>query len=155
MIAGDFASPVRGVDRGFIARQRGRGVPDAAIARMGGWCVIDVRAVSPDPVLAAIERIERLAKPTLPIHAMSIPDVAQILRHIAEQYGITPEDILGHSHSQEYVEPRHEAFAVVYELNRYTLAELGRLFDKTSNGIAYGLKRHYERLRLRGPGRDW
>jgi chromosomal replication initiation ATPase DnaA len=86
---------------------------------------------------------------------MSIPDVAQILRHIAEQYGITPEDILGHSHSQEYVEPRHEAFAVVYELNRYTLAELGRLFDKTSNGIAYGLKRHYERLRLRGPGRDW
>lgn len=155
MIARDFGSPSRGIDRGFVARQRARGFPEAAIARMGGWCLEDVQAVPHDPCLGAIVRPDKVSKPLWPMDALAIPDVAEILRHIAEQYDITPADILGHSHSQESVEPRHEAFAVVYELNRYTLDELGRIFNKTGNAVLYGLRRHYERLRKRGPGRDW
>ena len=36
-----------------------------------------------------------------------------------------------------------------------TLNGLADLFNKTPKGILYGLRRHYERLRDRGPGRDW
>lgn len=154
-VARDFASSTRGLDRGFIARQRARGFPESAIARMGGWCLEDVRAVPHDPKLGAIARPDKERRPAVPIKAQALFDVAEILRHIAEQYDITPEDILGHCHSAECVEPRHEAFAVVYELNRYTLVELGRIFNKTGNAILYGLRRHYERLRKRGAGRDW
>lgn len=154
MIARDFAAPGRGVDRGFVARQRARGTPESAIARMGGWCLADVQAIPVDPNMVPVPR-EEPAPPVERLHALEIPDVADILRHVAEQYDVTISDILGHSHSQETVEPRHEAFAVVYELNRYSLVELGRIFNKTGNAILYGLRRHYERLRHRGPGRDW
>lgn len=144
MIARDFASAVRGIDRGFVARQRARGTPEAAIARMGGWCLADVQAVPRAPLMFAVPQ----AEPTLaaPLEALTIPDVAEILQHIAEQYDVTPEDILGPSHSPECVRPRHEAFAVVYELNRYTLAELSGIFRKTDRAILYGIKTHYERL---------
>lgn len=155
MMARDFASPVRGVDSGFVARQRARGTPEAAIARMGGWCLADVAAVPRDPVAYAIPRPAPLPEAAETLVASEVPDVAEILAHIAEQYAIAPADILGPSHSQEYVEPRHEAFAVVNELNRYTLKDMAGLFNKTPNAIIYGLRRHYERLRFRGPGRDW
>jgi hypothetical protein len=155
VIARDFASPSRGIDRGFIARQRAKGTPEAAIARMGGWCLADVRAVPHDPFIQPVPRPEPAPKPVAALDALAIPEVAEILRHVAEQYDVTVNDILGHSHSQESVEPRHEAFAVVYELNRYTLDDLGGIFNKTGNAVLYGLRRHYERLRHRGPGRDW
>lgn len=155
MIARDFASPSRGIDRGFIARQRAKGTPEAAIARMGGWCLADVQAVPHDPFIQPVPRPEPAPEPAAALDALAIPEVAEILRHIAEQYDVTVNDILGHSHSQESVEPRHEAFAVVYELNRYTLADLGSIFNKTGNAVLYGLRRHYQRLRDRGPGRDW
>lgn len=153
MIARDFASPGRDIDRGFVARHRARGTPDAAIARMGGWCVSDLQAIPRE--LDAVERPALVIVPAPPLDAMAIPEIAEILQHVAEQYDVTPEDILGYSHSQEYVPARHEAFAVVYELNRYTLKELGGLFNKTGEAILYGLKRHYERLRTARPERDW
>lgn len=154
MIARAFPLPARFIDGGYIARQRARGFPESAIARMGGWCLSDVQAVPHDPCMSPVPKANKDRRPVLQTDAMAIPEVAEILRHIAEQYDITPEDILGHSHSQETVEPRHEAFAVVYELNRYSLDELASMFNKTGNAILYGLRRHYERLRKRGPGRD-
>lgn len=155
MIARAFPLPARFIDGGYIARQRAKGFPESAIARMGGWCLEDVQAVPHDPNLGAIVRPDKERRPVLKTDAMAIPEVAEILRHVAEQYCITPEDILGHSHSQESVEPRHEAMAVVTELNRFTLDELAAMFNKTGNAVLYGLRRHYERLRKRGPGRDW
>ena len=155
MIARDFASPVRSVDRGFVGRQRAKGFPDAAIAKMGGWCPADVQAVPRDPFVVAVDRAPPSPEPAEPLDARAIPDVAEIIRHVAEQYDVTPADILGHSHSQETVEPRHEAMAVVHELNRYTLAQLGSIFNKTDNAILYGLRRHYERLRSARPERQW
>ncbi len=155
MLARDFSSPRRTPDMGFVARQRAKGFPESAIARMGNWNVEDVKAVPHDPNLGAILRPEKERLPVLKTDALAIPEVADILRHIAEQYDVTEDDILGHSHSQETVEPRHEAFAVVYELNRFTLDEISSMFNKTGNAILYGLRRHYERIRKRGYGRDW
>lgn len=142
----------RGIDPGFIALQRAKGTPDAAIARMGAWCLSDVQSVLNAPPVHAEER---KPQPRQPLNAMTIPDVAEILIHIAQQYDISPADILGHSHAAEIVEPRHEAMAVVKELNRYTLAEMGELFNKTGEAVLYGFRRHYERIRTRGYGRDW
>lgn len=146
MIASGYATANRGVDKGFVARERAKGTPDAAIARMGGWCVTDVLAVPYAPAARAFPRPERPAPAPPRRDARADPDVAAILAHIAEQYEITQADILGYSHAACHVEPRHEAFAVVWELNRYTLEELGQLFNKTANAITYGLKRHYARL---------
>lgn len=152
--ARDFPAVARGVDLGFVARHRARGTPEAAIARMGGWCVDDVHAVQ-TPSVRAFPRPEPKGAPVKRLDAMAIPQVAEILRHIALQYLVPVVAILGDTHLQEVVEPRHEAFAVVWELNRFTMAELASMFNKTPPGIAYGLHRHYERLRERGPGRDW
>jgi hypothetical protein len=147
-ISHDFATANRGPDRGFVARERAKGTPDAAIARMGGWCVSDVLAMPQEPAARAFPRPERPVPSRAPPrrNASIDPEVAEILAHIAEQYEVTPEDILGHCQIAGYVEPRHEAFAVVWELNRYTADELGLLFNKTPNAITYGLRRHYERL---------
>lgn len=155
MNARDFPAPARGVDLGFVARQRARGTPEAAIARMGGWCVADVQAVTGDPTVRAFDRLPPRPPLTIRLDPMAIPEVAEILRHISDQYLVSISAILGDSHLQEYVEPRHEAFAVVWELNRFTLAEMASMFNKTPPGITYGLYRHYERLRERGSARDW
>lgn len=155
MLARGFPAPHRTPDGGFVARQRAKGTPESAIARMGGWCLSDVQAIPHEPSLTALARLAAAPKVARALDALSIPDVVEILTHIAEQYGVTVEDILGHSHAQQAVEPRHEAMAVVFELNRYTLAQLGSIFNKTGNAVAFGLRRHYQRLRFRGPGRDW
>jgi hypothetical protein len=151
--ARDFPVTARGIDAGFVSRQRLRGIPEAAIARMGGWCVADVHAVPPDPFLIAADRPAPL--PQSPLIASEVPAVCEILRHVAEQYDITVADILGDSQAQEIVAPRHEAIAVVCELNRFTAKQLAELFNKTVPGITFGLRRHYERINTRGYGRDW
>jgi DnaA-like protein len=150
----DLAATTRTVDHAFVTRQRARQIPDAAIARMGNWCLADVTAVPLAPPISAVEPIP-LSQRATQLAACAIPDVWEIIRHVAEQYEVAPEDILGHSHIQEHVAPRHEAMAVVFELNRYTLKQLGQIFNKTDNAILFGLRRHYERLRTRGPVRDW
>jgi hypothetical protein len=149
MIATGYATANRGVDFGFVAKERDKGTPEASIARMGGWCLADVLAVPLDPAARAFPRPKPVIIPRPPARkdASLDPDVRDILAHIAEQYGVTQADILGHSQAAIYVEPRHEAFAVVWELNRYTLEEMGALFRKTANAITYGLKQYYARLR--------
>lgn len=154
MNARDFPVVSRGVDLGFVARQRAKGTPEAAIARMGGWCVADVLAV-PNPDIKAVERGCLHLVEASRLRAIDVPVVYEILRHIAQQYLVTIPDILGDSHQQEFVEPRHEAFAVVWELNLFTTAELAEMFNKTVPGITFGLRRHYERINTRGYGRDW
>ncbi len=136
------------VDPDFVALHRMKGRPDSVIAQMGGWCQADVKAIPRSG--AAYERPEPV-KPIL--NAEAIPEIMEIFCHVAEQAGISPYDILGHSHSSWIVEPRHEAMAVVNELNRYTLNEMSQIFRKTPNAILYGLMRHYERLQV--PMRDW
>src|SRR4051812_44965705 len=84
MIARDFASPVRAIDRGFIDRHRAKGTPEVHIARMGGWCLADVQAVPHAPAMVAVVRPEPKAAPSPKLEAMAIPEVAEILRHIAE-----------------------------------------------------------------------
>lgn len=150
--ARDFPVLARGVDLGFVARHRAKGTPEAAIARMGGWCVDDVLAAE-TPAMQAMERPAPTPQPRL--RANDIPEVVEIISHIAEQYAITVSDILGDSHVQDVVAPRHEAFAVVWELNRFTAKQLAEMFNKTVPGITFGLRRHYERINTRGYGRDW
>lgn len=151
--ARDFPVTARGIDLGFVSRQRSRGIPEAAIARMGGWCVADVQAVPADPFLIAADRPAPMPNP--PLRAVDIPAVCEILDHIAQQYEITVSDLLGESREQYVVAPRHEAYAVVWELNRFTAKQIAELFNKTVPGITFGLRRHYERINTRGYGRDW
>lgn len=155
MSVGIYATANRGVDPGFVARQRARGVPDSATAVMGGWCLADVQAIPPElpaPPLARYEPKPVQDEPRL--MAMMIPDIAQLIYHLAEQNFVSPEDILGPSHAPDIVRARHEAFAVVYEMNRYTLDQIGQIFNKTGSAILYGLKAHFRRLSA-GPEREW
>jgi len=152
-VARDFPVTARGIDTGFVSRQRARGIPEAAIARMGGWCVADVQAVPADPFMVVADRAAPTPTPVL--RPLEIPAVLEILRHVAQQYEITVADILGPSQVQEIVAPRHEAIAVVWELNRFTAKQLAEMFNKTVPGITFALRRHYERINTRGYGRDW
>lgn len=141
-----FATSRRGPpDPAFIATHRALGRSDRTIAYMLQVALEDVTGVSAEPVsLCAVER-PAAAKP-MPLDALSIPDVAEIIYHIAEQYYITPGDIMGPSHRPDIVAARHEALAVVRELNRYSLRDLAEMFGKTNTAVHYGLERHYRRL---------
>ena len=143
--AGRFVTSRRGAaDPGFIADQRSLGRSDHTIAAMLGVALEDVTGVKAATVeLVAVER-PKIIQPRLRAH--EIPEVAAIICNIAEQYGVRPLDILGPSQRPEHVEPRHEAMAVVFELNAYTLRQMAEIFNKTNPAILHGMREHYKRL---------
>lgn len=124
----------------------------ASLAKITGYPETTVKPLFDARGLMAIERVAPLQKPLV---ASQIPDVWEILQHVAEQYDVSIPQILGPSHDPYIVEPRHEAMAVVYELNSYTLKQLAEIFNKTDNGVLNGIKAHFRRLETRGPGGGW
>ncbi len=70
----------------------------------------------------------------------------EITRRVAEQHGLTLDDMFSRSRSREIVWPRQQAWAEIYATGRFSyprIAELFGGFDHTS--VMHGLKQHRAR----------
>lgn len=70
----------------------------------------------------------------------------EIATSIAEQYGVTVEDLKGQSRHAYVTTPRLAAYAAAIETGRYSLAQIGRFFGgRDHSTIHKGAKRHLAR----------
>lgn len=80
------------------------------------------------------------------ILAQQYPPAKVVMEHIARQAGFTSRDLRGPSRNRKLCEVRFDAIAEVYERcrfagKRYTVLELGRLFNRDHSSITHSLQK--------------
>ena len=108
------------------------------------------------------ETVKKVAEPPLPPKAFTPksrvkskrtpPLWARVLiRDVAEQYGLTPEDIQASSQKATIAHPRQHVYYALYATGRCSLSMIGSWFNKDHSTILHGIRRHARRFNLPVP----
>lgn len=70
----------------------------------------------------------------------------EIAARVAARHGTSLADLRGCSTQRSVAKTRHEAFAEIYGLGRYSTTQIGRFFgDRDHTTVIYGIRRHHSR----------
>lgn len=161
--AGHYATSRRGgvaEDAEFIAQKVAEGLPVSQIARMVRRNVEDVRMVAEAVVRASTVDYETLPrafrKPEPKVNfkpmyrvpqMMSAPDWAhQVIRKVAHENNLFPDELFGASRKQRVSHPRQQAFYELYITGRCSLPQIGSWFSKDHTTVLHGVRAHCERV---------
>lgn len=73
------------------------------------------------------------------------PIMPRIAREVAEEYGVTVENLRGPVKTNMLVEARWEAFSRIRAVGRFSLPQIGAFFNRDHTTVLHGLRRHAER----------
>lgn len=169
MSLGNFPTARRGFDASdseFALAQSARRIPDAAIARMMGRSVLDVRAITRRALPSAVEStpaVEPEPDPepiiyTLPDPKTPPPEgtMAACFWWTAKRHGLTTADLKGRTKKLKIAHARQEAMWECAEVLRedgarkFTSTEIGRFCGGRDHATAlWGIRKHGERLAAR------
>jgi len=72
---------------------------------------------------------------------------AQIVEAVAEEHGVTSDEIRGRGGRAHITRARQHAYAALYRTGRYSLGSIGDFIGgRDHSTVFYGLRRHAERM---------
>ncbi|GGJ38390.1 chromosomal replication initiator protein DnaA [Deinococcus roseus] len=73
-------------------------------------------------------------------------DMNDILRAVANYYGVTPEALKGSGRAREIVIPRQMAMYMIRELTTHSLPEIGQFFSRDHSTVLYSIQKLTEQI---------
>lgn len=70
--------------------------------------------------------------------------VRDIIRVVADEFGVTPDDILGKSHRREFTRPRFAAIYLARHTGKRSYPEIGRAFGGRDHTTILNALRRFE-----------
>ncbi len=65
----------------------------------------------------------------------------RIISVVAEQYRVTPEDLIGPKRNKEYTQPRHIACYLIRDMTGASFQLIGRAFERDHTSVMHGIKK--------------
>lgn len=72
------------------------------------------------------------------------PVMPRIAREVAEEFGLTLDDLVGPTVNKYLTAARREAWSRIYATKRFSTPQIGRFFNRDHSTIVHGLQRHRE-----------
>lgn len=74
------------------------------------------------------------------------PSMREIATGVAEQYGLTLDELRSPCRARRYSIPRQEAYALIHATGRFSLPQIGRFFRKCDHtAVWHGVRAHQAR----------
>jgi chromosomal replication initiation ATPase DnaA len=74
------------------------------------------------------------------------PRLGALLRAVAEEWAVSPGELLSPRRPMRLAEPRQALFGLARELTRHSLPAIGRVFARDHTTVRHGALRHAQRL---------
>lgn len=95
-----------------------------------------------------------------PVHTLRMK-IAAVIRNVAVDHGVTPEDITGRSNLRIHAYARHEAMYIILRMYGLSLTQIGKALDNRDHStVQSGIKGHCKRngldyVEVRRPTKYW
>lgn len=65
----------------------------------------------------------------------------RIIQVVAEQYRVTPDDLVSPKRNKEYTQPRHIACYLIRDMTGSSFQQIGKAFDRDHTSVMHGIKK--------------
>lgn len=72
------------------------------------------------------------------------PIMPRIAREVAEEFGVTVDNLKSRKKTSLFVAARWEAYARIRAVGRFSLPQIGAFFNRDHTTVLHGLRRHAE-----------